>query len=274
MASLASLAGLAAVCGSGVTVEESAALQVGMQKRKNEEGLMHVLFWGKVTGTDNDYLVAVGFLPGKGAPTKKFYFATTNNLVLQAMPDLSDEFAAKASALNSRFKGDPSLLLDGDEEDEDKGDEDDEEGVERPPKFSEMHRLAYVVRNIDNDCSVVPRGSAIIDASLRVRPNAAFGGLSYAAAGSLDNYQHLVPSAKADLDSASTGIKASDFLDRLSDDEPRGVWALRQDAASGNTTIRSLKWPGYFFLHTSGTPQFASTYSGNGLANADLGFML
>lgn len=274
MASLSNVPALAEVSGQGLTVEESAALQVGMQRRKAEEGLMHVLYWGKVTGTDNDYLVVVGYLPGKGAPRKKFFFATTNNLVLQAFPDLTEEFAGKAGALNGRFKGDPSLLLDGDEEDEDKGDEDDEEGVVRPPKFSEMHRLAYVVNQIDNDCSVVPRGSCLIDASLFVRPNKAFSGLSYADAGSLDNYQHLVPSKKADLDSASTGINATDFLDRLSDDEPKGVWALRVNPASGAATIRSLKWLGYFFLHQSGTPLFTATYNGDGRANADLGFML
>lgn len=144
----------------------------------------------------------------------------------------------------------------------------------RPPKFSEMHRLAYTVAQIDNDCAVVPRGCAIIDATLQTRPNAGFRGLSYAEAGSLENYQHMRPSATADLDSASAGIKATDFLDRLSDDEPRGVWALRVNPGSRTASLRSLKWPGYFFFHKVGTPEFGGTYTGDGLPNNDLGFML
>ena len=144
----------------------------------------------------------------------------------------------------------------------------------RPPKFDEMHRLAHVVSSIENDTAVVPRGCGIIDATLVVRPNAGFQGLTYAQAGALENYQHLRVSAKADLDAAATGVKASDYLDPLTDDEPRGVWALRVNAASKTSTIRSLKWPGYFFFHQLGTNQFGGTYTGDGLANGDLGFML
>lgn len=275
MASIGMTRKLASISGSGLTVEERAGLQVGMLRRKNEEGLMRILFWGKVSGTDNDYLVCVGYLPSKaGALNKKWYFATSNNLVLQAMPELSAEFAGKAAAIGSRFKGDPSLLLGGEEEDEDKGDDEEEEGAPRPPKFSEMHRLAYVVQSIDDDTAVVPRGALLIDATRTVRPNRAFGGLSLSEAGSLENYQHLRNSSKADLDSASTGITACDFLDSIADDEPKGVWAIRTDAASGTATLRSLKWPGYFFYHKAGTADYAAAYFGSGLANNDLGFML
>lgn len=273
MASLKNLSVIAALSGQGLTVEESAALEVGMRRRSNEEGLT-CWYWGKITGTDNDYLVVIGHGPGKGCVSKKFFFCTSNNLVLQEMPSLSSEFAGKAAAVQGRFKGDPSLLLDGDEEDEDKGDDEDEEGAVRAPKFSEMHRVAYTVNAIENDTAVVPRGCGVIDATLSIRPNAGFRGLSFAEAGSLDNYQHLRPSATADLEAAATGAKASDFLDRLSDDEPRGVWALRVDAAQKRSTIRSLKWPGYFFFHELGSNNFAGVYTGNGLANGDLGFML
>lgn len=272
MATLQQAATLAAVSGQGLTVEETAALQIGIQRRTNEEGFSQCLYWGKVTGTDNDYLVVVGYGPGKGCPSKKFFFCTSNNLVLREMPSLSAEFAGKAAAVTGRFKGDPALLY-GEEEDEDKGDE-EEDDVVRPPKFDEMHRLAYVVNAIENDTAVVPRGCGIIDASLNVRPNAGFRGLSYAEAGSLENYQHLRASIKADLDAACTGAKASDYLDPLTDDEPRGVWALRVNAASKTATIRSLKWPGYFFFHNLGTSNFGSAYTGDGLANGDLGFML
>mgnify|MGYP000049769145 FL=1 len=74
MASIGMTRKLAAVSGQGLSVEERAALQVGMQRRTNEEGLQRVMYWGKITGTDNDYHVVIGYLPSKGAPNKKFYF--------------------------------------------------------------------------------------------------------------------------------------------------------------------------------------------------------
>jgi len=156
----------------------------------------------------------------------------------------------------------------------DKGDEDDEEGVERPPKFSEVHRLAYTVDRIDNDTCVIPKGYILIDATRTLRVNRSFGGLNFSEAGSLDNYQHLRASSTADMDSGSIGVKASDFLDRLSDDEPRGVWALRTDPSTQSASLRSLQWPGYFFYMKAGSSDFAGTYTGNGLPNGDIGFML
>lgn len=73
MASLKNLSVIAALSGQGLTVEESAALEVGMRRRSNEEGLT-CWYWGKITGTDNDYLVVIGHGPGKGCVSKKFFF--------------------------------------------------------------------------------------------------------------------------------------------------------------------------------------------------------
>lgn len=75
MATLQNASVVSGLSGQGLTVEESAALQVGLQRRQNEEGLMTAAFWGKVTGTDNDYLVCVGYGAGKGSVAKSFYFA-------------------------------------------------------------------------------------------------------------------------------------------------------------------------------------------------------
>ena len=44
-----------------------------MRRRSNEEGLT-CWYWGKITGTDNDYLVVIGHGPGKGCVSKKFFF--------------------------------------------------------------------------------------------------------------------------------------------------------------------------------------------------------
>ena len=91
------------------------------------------------------------------------------------------------------------------------------------------------------------------------------------------------------------------FLDPISADAPRGLWAVRLDDASGQATVRSLLWPGcaargahwicafrerqahvthahpngprsYFFYHAVGTPRFGGAYFGDGMKNEDLGF--
>ena len=69
-------------------------------------------------------------------------------------------------------------------------------------------------------------------------------------------------------------VASTDFLDSLSEDSPRGVWAVRVDKAKGQATLRSLVWPGYFFYHNVGTSQFGGAYFGDGRRNNDIGFMI
>ena len=38
------------------------------------------MFWGKIMGETNDYLVAYALTPAFGFPTKKFFFCTTGVL--------------------------------------------------------------------------------------------------------------------------------------------------------------------------------------------------
>jgi radial spoke head protein 9 len=120
-------------CGSTLNVAERTLLEAGLVKRKLEEGLESVGFWGRVSGTDADYLVAVGRGPSKGYPRKKFYFCTAKAARLQALPDLTPAIAAKAAAVRGRLKGDPSLPLEAGSSSK----EDDEPRE----KLVESHRL-------------------------------------------------------------------------------------------------------------------------------------
>jgi hypothetical protein len=67
---------------------------------------------------------------------------TTGTYVLKQLPELSSEYEAKAKALNTRFKGDPSFPLDGSPDEEPA----EEEGAPKVERFREIHRLAYVVQ--------------------------------------------------------------------------------------------------------------------------------
>jgi radial spoke head protein 9 len=56
---------------------------------------------------------------------------------------------------------------------------DDELDIKVPPKnFTELDRLAYVVRSIENDCSVLPVGAVKLTPTHELRYNDSFRGLS------------------------------------------------------------------------------------------------
>jgi hypothetical protein len=60
--------------GHTLNVEERAGLEVAINKRRLEEGLREVLFWGKLYGEEDDYLVVYGFGASADFPRKRFYY--------------------------------------------------------------------------------------------------------------------------------------------------------------------------------------------------------
>lgn len=196
------------------------------------------------------------------------------------MPGVSEEFAGYSEAISTPFKGNASFLYpvpgaDGEDEAPPETGEDGEEiEVER---FSEGHRLAYMVAKIDKDVAVVPKGAYQVDAAHQVVPAAAYAGLPYAAAGELRNYFHLraPESARAKAALAKPGlVRESDFMDPLTADQPSGAWSLTYDPSHTLATLRSFYWPGYFFFSKVGKGEFGGVYVGDGLPNLDLAFML
>jgi radial spoke head protein 9 len=256
-------------CGATLNVQERAVLEAGLVRRRLEEGLDSIGFWGRVTGTDADYLVAVGTLPplGAGYPRKKFYYCTTKAPKLTGVPDVSAEFAAKAGKITGRLKGDAALPL---EEETDAPPAED--GAPEPPKLVEAHRLALIVARIDAATAVVPRGAYVVDGAHRIVRDAAY---TWGDAGAIDAYYHWREGTSAARKGAleRPGIVSSAaFLDPIKEDGPVGAWAVRMDAARGQATVRSLLWPGYYFFHNVGTPKFGGAYFGDGQKNDDIGF--
>ncbi|KAA0174595.1 hypothetical protein FNF27_03970 [Cafeteria roenbergensis] len=274
-----------AVSGFTLSVEERAGLESGMRKRQLEEGLASIRFWGRITAAEADYLVAYGFPPSAEYPKKQFYFCTTKSFELQAFPDLTDEFSGKCDKLTGTLRGDPGLVVGGDDEEEEEEEEpeeeeDGEEGAPRRPKkvkFIEAHRLAHRVLAMDSDLSIVPRGAFVITPTHYLAPNPSFAGLSATEAASAASYLHFrrpVAEERRSVLDREGALRDVDFLDPVSEDEPSGVWSIRVDEGEGTALVRSLRWPGYFFVHRLGTQSFGGAYFGNGLPNRDLAFML
>jgi len=257
--------------GYTLNMEERSGLQVSMLQRCKEENYpSKLLFWGKIRGIQNDYLICYVLLPDWEFPKKKFYYCTTGEYTLKLLPEISEDYMEKAKVLNTRFKGDPSFPLEGDPEEE----EDAENPVE---KFREVHRLSYVCSLIDHDVAVVPRGALMLDAAHRPILNRTYEGLSYSAAGNLKSYYHFRKAestfAKSSMEKEGL-VRAGDFLDPIANDKPDGIWSLTMDPSNTTTCIRSFYWPGYFFYHTIATPEYGSVYFGDGRKNEDLAFML
>ena len=71
-------------------------------------------------------------------------------------------------------------------------DTDDEAEIKVPPKnFTELDRLAYVVRAIDIDCTALPVGALKLSPTHELRYNDSFKGLTITEASDLKNYQHF-----------------------------------------------------------------------------------
>ena len=172
---MVSLDKLSMIGTSGFTLcaEEKSALSVAVLSRKQSEGFKDSFkFWGRVTGRDGDYLVAVAYTPAYPFPIKKFFYCATMKpeAVLAQMPDLTDEYATLAAGLVSQpFQGDPSLVIDiaGKEDEPPPEPVDGEEPVE-PERFREHHRLAFAVSLIERDVAIIPRGAYLVDTSHQV----------------------------------------------------------------------------------------------------------
>eukprot|EP00903_Cladosiphon_okamuranus_P015183 g14037.t1 len=267
--------------GKTLSVSERSGLQVSMMQREREERLEgKMMFWGKVNGNEDDYLVcyalATPTLEEGDFPLKKFYFCMSTDTSLRQMPALKPEYEVLAKAVTGRLRGDPSLPLD-EEPEEEPAVEDDEEDPRPPERFLEMHRLAHIVKTIDRAVAVVPKGALLVEASRKIRSHRNFEGLSAEAARDLRSYFHFRNPESIEAIAALTKkglVRDADFLDPIAADKPPGCWTLTMNPSASCSILRSLAWPGYFFFHEAETSDYGGAYFGDGLPNTDLQFML
>ena len=98
-----------------------------------------------------------------------------------------------------------------------------------PTSFSELDRLAFVVRAIENDCATVPVGSFKLTPAHELRYDDHFQGLSPCEAYDINNWQHFrepQSDSKKEVISMEEAVFFKKFLDDLQDDKPRGCWSL------------------------------------------------
>ena len=181
-----------------------------------------VLFWGKITGLNADYYIALAVtFQGKFEfAHKQFYWtlSTSADLKFREMPGLGLPMAEQDKFIDScatYFLGEPNKALnqkDGDDQEAEppveeeaenlsesgsvKKDKDseqsDEEEIKVPKRnLTEVHRLSYIVNAIENDCHTCPMGAFKMTPEHELRRAEAFRGLDKEQAVQLGNYQHF-----------------------------------------------------------------------------------
>lgn len=198
---------------------------------------------------------------------------STNDFVFKELPEINLEFRDKVDGFRGPFKGQHDDILipvpegDGDAPADDIKQDVDDDGqpkeidplaitdedieIKKPPKpFTELDRLAYVVRSIDQECASLPVGALKLTPTHQLRYNETFKGLSMTEAVKLQNYQHFKPAATEEkLDfickkatartifvnffylARGEAVFAYDFLDPLTTDLPKGCWSIHTDSS-------------------------------------------
>jgi len=195
-----------------------------------------------------------------------------SDFILRSMPALTKEYEKQADAISVAFTGDPSFYGYN-------GIEQEPEDPEAPQveRFREVHRLARTVSRIDHDCSLVPRGALVVDATKKVIQNKFFEGLSYQTSGELRAYMHMrYPEQLQGIALLKKPgiIKSGDFLDCIDKDLPAGVWSVRYDDSNRIAYVANNYWSGYNFYSVVGEGEFGGCYFGNGVPMTDIAFML
>lgn len=153
--------------GVSLNIEERFKLEIALNNLHLNIKSDEIWFWGKIIGVEKDYYVAVAvyFKEHYLFPKKKFFICNNSNFLFSELPEVMEYHIKDALKFNTYFIGNPDVIL---ESYEDYIEEDDQQLSENEevfkPKinkknFTESDRLAFLIRSVDFDCSIVPEGA-------------------------------------------------------------------------------------------------------------------
>jgi len=268
--------------------------------------LDQTVFWGCVRGTEGDYFIAQGIDKRVAFEDKKIFFsqdcATWSQLPYVTADDVnqlatfngpfvgigSTEYAY-AHPLPLKAPKQPKVQSSADssasasdyddsyQSDEDQSNVDDSDSIVYT-YYSETQRLVALVKRIDSDAAIVPRGAYCLASDGSIGLNGSFSGVASQDSTSLDSYVHARTATLVQKRSLMENEKLDaslDFLDPLSMEPAQGCWSIKQNSsATPLVSVSSLLWPGMTAYHQVGTAVYGYAYFGNGVLNTDLGFQL
>ncbi|VDO03556.1 unnamed protein product [Rodentolepis nana] len=263
-----------ASCGIILTPEQKATLQTSLTLLKYEQKFTAVNFWGIIKGIHGDYYIAQGIGKDYLKGIKNLYSKDCITWCLMPIPSKSD--IKKSKHFKMRFTGDPQNEFEITKLDQNlNGDEvvQDEEKI----KMKEEDRLAAVINRIDSDVRTIPKGSFIRLPTGQIIRNRNYEGLSFADSSKLSSYLHFrkpLEHLQFPPEDTCNANRATDFLDTLEKDIPKGCWTLLFERGNTIVYLKSLLWLGYILFHIPEKPIYGSIYVGYGDYNIDLPFML
>ncbi|ORX42803.1 hypothetical protein BCR32DRAFT_214297, partial [Anaeromyces robustus] len=224
--------------------------------------------WGRILGVQKDYFIAQCW---NDDIFDRKYFYSTDTITWLQLPEITEEELKDISQIYSRFIGDPSYEYQL---------PNPNQPQEKEP-INEEKRLSGVIKMINYDVEIIPRGSYYQDRLKKIHFNYKFKGLSEKEMIDLTSYFHFRSGFKLSLDTIEDRIdidQSIDIFDNIEKDKPDGTWSLQVEHGGSTITLKSLLWPGYFFFHTPRTAmrqcKFGSMYNGYGIKNVNLGIML
>lgn len=266
--------------GSVLSIEQLAQISNSLTIAKHNNHFNKILFWGKIHGIKDDYLIAQGISGNDELCDRTtLYSLNGNDWHLLSIPD--EKTQEDAMQIRGRFLGDPMHEYEQHEVRRFGSGEnatDDDYSIQ----VKEEDRLATVIMRIDQEACLVPRGAFLRSPGGIVSSNDGFSGLTETQAKNLENWFHFklpVKLPKRSLLEQADACAPIDFLEQASEDIPTaGSWSIQSERGPGVDSIlvklRSLHWPGAEACHVPGTKQFARCYFGNGSKNINLPFML
>lgn len=172
-----------------LNIEERLKLEIALNELHMDLKSDEMWFWGKITGVEKDYYIALAifFREHYLFPKKKFYFCNSSNFVFSELPEIYEHHLKEFGKFNTYFIGNPDIILESFENLEDEQnqflEEEEKEDVFKPKmklkNLTESDRLSYVIRSIDFDCSVVPEGAYKMLPINEMRKNDFFLGMLY-----------------------------------------------------------------------------------------------
>jgi radial spoke head protein 9 len=195
-------------------------------------------------------------------PEKTFFYATSNDYIFTALPDtLLQHIPDMKKHSFVMLKGDPKLVLENyeeavdpenaeakekenqAEENKEKKDEDlllldesvDQEVklVEKRLNFTELCKLAFVVKAVDYDTNIFPKGAFRLLPIHEIRKNDNFKGLKPDELLDIRNFHYfraITTKKRKEIIESDEAIFRFDFLDSVDEDPVDGCWSMQLDS--------------------------------------------
>jgi radial spoke head protein 9 len=217
-----------------LNIEERFKLEIALNNLHLDIKSDEMWFWGKITGVEKDYYIAVAlfFREHYQFPGRKFFFCNSSNFIFSELPEIQDHHINSFLKFNTYFIGNPDIILenfDSYETDDNNYNEEENEEVFKPKlklkNLTESDRLSFVVRSIDFDCNVVPEGAFKMLPINELRRNDTYSGLNPEDLKSLKKFCHfrkVQNKDKKDLIDMGEAIFNFGFLDSIDQDPIKG----------------------------------------------------